>query len=171
MSKCPFCGIANVPNTVFCTHCGLYLIENNNRETDPLDIEDFEALHEAVERAGLTDDAPIDKAQTRIIHLKIGDDGDEYEVSLERAIHLGRIDPTADIFPEIDLSKHNPTKQISRRHARILKQNEAIFVEDLGSINGTYINGQILTPYLPQPLNNGDILQLGKLPIEVHFPQ
>ena len=169
MLRCPFCGIVNIPNTIFCTHCGLYLIESNNRETDPLDIEDFETLHEVIEQAGLTD--ALHQTQTRIIHLKIGENGDEYEISLEHAIHLGRIDPAADIFPEIDLSKHNPTKQISRRHARILRQNEAIFVEDLGSINGTYINGQILTPYLPQPLNNGDILQLGKLPIEVHFPK
>ena len=169
MHKCPFCGIANVPNTVFCTHCGLYLIQNDNRETDPLDAEDFETLSRAMSQTGLLD-TPSDKAEIQSIRLKIGTKGDEYEIPLGRAIHLGRIDPAADIFPEVDLSNHNPTKQISRRHARILKQDETVFVEDLGSINGTYINGKILTPYLPQPLKHGDVLQLGQLPIAVHFP-
>jgi pSer/pThr/pTyr-binding forkhead associated (FHA) protein len=56
---------------------------------------------------------------------------------------------------------------VSRRHARILKQGGMVVVEDMGSINGTFINGKRLDPYLPEVLNDGDILQLGKLKIEV----
>ena len=42
-------------------------------------------------------------------------------------------------------------------------------VEDLGSINGTFINGKRLAPYLPEALHDGDQLQLGKLLIEVEL--
>ena len=42
-------------------------------------------------------------------------------------------------------------------------------VEDLGSINGTFINGKRLAPYLPEVLSHGDQLQLGKLLIEVEL--
>ena len=37
----------------------------------------------------------------------------------------------------------------------------------MGSINGTFVNGKRLDPYLPEIINDGDILQLGKLKIEV----
>jgi pSer/pThr/pTyr-binding forkhead associated (FHA) protein len=40
-------------------------------------------------------------------------------------------------------------------------------VEDLGSTNGTLLNGIRLDPYMPETLKDGDQLQLGKLLIEV----
>jgi len=48
-----------------------------------------------------------------------------------------------------------------------LKREGTVVVEDLGSINGTFINGKRLAPYLPEMLNDGDSLQLGRLLIEV----
>jgi pSer/pThr/pTyr-binding forkhead associated (FHA) protein len=38
---------------------------------------------------------------------------------------------------------------------------------DLGSANGTYINGKRLSPSVEQTLNNGDIVALGKLKMQV----
>jgi pSer/pThr/pTyr-binding forkhead associated (FHA) protein len=81
---------------------------------------------------------------------------------------MGRVDPVSNVFPEIDLSNDGAlAKSVSRRHARILKQSDNLFIEDLGSINGTFVNGKKLDPYLPEILSDGDRLQLGKLPIEV----
>jgi pSer/pThr/pTyr-binding forkhead associated (FHA) protein len=74
------------------------------------------------------------------------------------------------VFPEIDLSADGDlAKSVSRRHARILKQRNKVLVEDLGSINGTFINGKKLVPYLPETLSDGDLLQLGKLPVEIRI--
>jgi pSer/pThr/pTyr-binding forkhead associated (FHA) protein len=56
---------------------------------------------------------------------------------------------------------------VSRRHARIHKQKSQYFIEDLGSANGTFLNGQRLTPYLPHPLHDNDELQLGRVRIQV----
>ena len=104
------------------------------------------------------------------IKLRIGNKNREIEVPLERAILLGRVDPATNVFPEIDLSDHGTlAKSISRRHAQISKQQDVVTVEDLASVNGTYINGRRLSPYLPEPVNDGDILHLGKLPIIVKF--
>jgi pSer/pThr/pTyr-binding forkhead associated (FHA) protein len=50
-----------------------------------------------------------------------------------------------------------------------LKQRNKVLVEDLGSINGTFINGKKLVPYLPETLSDGDLLQLGKLPVEIRI--
>jgi pSer/pThr/pTyr-binding forkhead associated (FHA) protein len=92
------------------------------------------------------------------------------EAVLNKAIHMGRLDPASDVFPEVDLTNDNGLeKGVSRRHARILKREGTVIVEDLGSINGTFINGKRLAPYLPEVLHHGDQLQLGKLLIEVEM--
>jgi len=44
-------------------------------------------------------------------------------------------------------------------------------VEDVGSANGTFLNGQRLTPYLPHVLKDGDELQLGRVKLEVEIQQ
>jgi pSer/pThr/pTyr-binding forkhead associated (FHA) protein len=58
---------------------------------------------------------------------------------------------------------------VSRRHARIHKQRTQFFIEDLGSANGTFLNGQRLTPYLPHPLRDKDEIQLGRVRMQILF--
>ncbi len=50
--------------------------------------------------------------------------------------------------------------EISRRHTRLRLETNGYFVEDLGSTNGTFINGIRLTE--PQLLRSGDAIQLGE---------
>ena len=89
---------------------------------------------------------------------------------LDNVIHIGRSDPNLDIFPEIDVTEDiAPDKSVSRRHAVIFKQVEEVLVEDVGSINGTYVNGKRLDAFTPQPLGDGETLRLGKLVITVEL--
>jgi pSer/pThr/pTyr-binding forkhead associated (FHA) protein len=48
-----------------------------------------------------------------------------------------------------------------------MKQGGMVVIEDMGSINGTFINGRRLDPYLPEVIKDGDIVHLGKLQLEV----
>jgi pSer/pThr/pTyr-binding forkhead associated (FHA) protein len=92
----------------------------------------------------------------------------ELEITLLKPIRLGRMDPFHDTYPEVDLTDELAIEQgVSREHACIFRRGNTILVEDLGSTNGTLLNGERLAPYLPVPLKQGDQLQLGKLPIEV----
>lgn len=94
----------------------------------------------------------------------------ELEVPLAKPIRLGRIDPIEDIYPEVDLTDDLALEHgVSREHACIFRRGNVVEVEDLGSTNGTLLNGERLAPYLPVPLKDGDQLQLGKLLIEVSF--
>jgi ABC-type multidrug transport system ATPase subunit/pSer/pThr/pTyr-binding forkhead associated (FHA) protein len=52
-----------------------------------------------------------------------------------------------------------PSPMVSRRHARVFARNGQYLIEDLGSTNKTYLNGQLLDG--PQPLNDGDRIRLG----------
>ena len=169
MIICEFCQTAHVVNTIFCSECGHYLLHDNKPETDPLEnnkISHVEDRKDYVLNGSFLhfDVRPV------AVRLKIGPGKREVEMSLDKVIHLGRVDPALDVFPEIDLTYESASlKSISRRHAAISKQGDKVIVEDLGSVNGTFVNNKRLDPYLPEALNSGDILQLGKLVIEVEI--
>jgi adenylate cyclase len=54
-----------------------------------------------------------------------------------------------------------PHATVSRRHAKLQLKGEALQVEDLGSTNGTAVNGAIIKPGQPVPLQAGNKLRLG----------
>lgn len=56
---------------------------------------------------------------------------------------------------------------VSGRHARFSLMGQNLFVEDLGSTNGTAVNGQIITA--PVALRNKDVVSVGDVDIRVRF--
>ncbi|MCA9069590.1 MAG: FHA domain-containing protein [Planctomycetaceae bacterium] len=58
---------------------------------------------------------------------------------------------------------------VSRRHCEVRVQGSDLVLYDLGSSNGTYVNGQRLHPREIRILRNGDQLRLGKLVILVSY--
>lgn len=77
---------------------------------------------------------------------------------------LGREDPVAGSFPEIDLEPYGAQEMgVGRSHAQVTILSGQAFLEDLESINGTAVNGILLQPGEPVPLENGDQILLGKL--------
>jgi FHA domain len=87
----------------------------------------------------------------------------QFPLPADNEITIGRVDPHRGIRPDIDLSKYDPASRISRRHARITSRGGQFYVEDLGSANGTFVNGRTrLKPQEPYPLVNGDVLKIGE---------
>jgi len=90
------------------------------------------------------------------------------EVTVDKKLVVGRSDPTSQVFPEIDLAPFGALeKGVSRRHARLLSRRGIVMIEDLASINGTFLNGKRLIPYLPEVVRDGDQLQIGSLSLQV----
>jgi FHA domain len=88
---------------------------------------------------------------------------EDFPLASDGEMIIGRIDPHRGIRPEVDLTKYDPASRVSRRHARITVRGHLYFVEDLGSANGTIINGNMrLTPQEPYLLTNGDLIQIGE---------
>ena len=86
-----------------------------------------------------------------------------FPLASEHEITIGRLDPHRGIRPDVDLSKYDPASRISRRHARVTTRGHQFFIEDLGSANGTVINGRTrLKPQEPYPLVNGDVVKIGE---------
>jgi hypothetical protein len=91
-------------------------------------------------------------------------------VPLAEEIVLGRYDTTTGETPEVDLNDYGAEEEgVSRRHAAIISEEDALKVIDLGSANSTFINGQKLIAHQARILRDGDELRLGHLVIRVHF--
>ena len=76
---------------------------------------------------------------------------------------IGRWDPETGAFPEVDLEQDDPEAKISRKHALVRIENGKITVEDIGSLNGTYVNRQPrLQPGTPVEIKSGDEIIIGK---------
>lgn len=103
---------------------------------------------------------PAFKARLKIV--RGGRQGHEFP--LEGGNNLvGRWDPETGAFPEVDLEADDPEAKISRKHALIRIDAGKITIEDIGSLNGTYVNRQPrLAPGAPQELKDGDEIIVGK---------
>jgi hypothetical protein len=110
------------------------------------DYEESTGLHSA--SAGLGDPGGGGRALLRVDSAAGLRGGSAYDLS-EGAL-LGRGDG-ADIRLEDTFA--------STRHARLVPQGDVIVLEDLGSTNGTYLNGEPL--HGPQPLHAGDRIRIG----------
>ncbi|HEY9633177.1 MAG TPA: FHA domain-containing protein [Coleofasciculaceae cyanobacterium] len=75
-------------------------------------------------------------------------------------IHIGK--PNERIQPNIDVSKLPNSDVVSRVHATIYIEGNTYFIEDLGSVNGTYLNQNSLIPRTRYSINIGDRIDLGK---------
>lgn len=83
---------------------------------------------------------------------------------------IGRRDPATGHSPDIDLSKHGAYQLgISRKHAVIKWEDDQLFLFDMGSRNGTYINGKRAIPEQPFKLYDGDEIRLGKMRLKIAY--
>ncbi len=75
---------------------------------------------------------------------------------------VGRKDPVTEIYPDIDLSNLDPQKSVSRRHAKLFLEEGKLFIqEEIGTHNGTFINGNRLEKGKKYIVDNGDKVQFG----------
>jgi hypothetical protein len=85
------------------------------------------------------------------------------------AITIGRADALSGVAPDLNLEPYGGALPgLSRRHARLLQQNDRYWLEDLNSVNLTYLNQQRLTPAEPVLLQDGDSIRFGNLAVTFH---
>jgi pSer/pThr/pTyr-binding forkhead associated (FHA) protein len=154
MIKCSFCNSVYPEGTLFCEECGSYLAPGSDQATDPLSDDIMEG-----EERGRADTTQLFK--TLVLSIE---DGGRIELPLSKEVVLGRLDASRAVFPDVDLtSESGMDKGVSRRHACISRRENQVLIEDLNSLNGTFLNGNRLVPELPYPIKEGDQIQLGKL--------
>jgi pSer/pThr/pTyr-binding forkhead associated (FHA) protein len=133
--------------------------------TEPLPEEEL-----PVSRASPWTSERPEEAEVPPLSLRLKVPSTNHQISLPSTpeVQVGRLDAAHGIFPDVDLTPDGGLEGgISRRHCKIHQRGTTYLVEDVGSANGTYLNGQRLTPYLPHVLKDGDELQLGRVKLQV----
>lgn len=122
------------------------------------------------EHAGLdsTRVAPAEKAiRHRLVDLTTGT---EFFFTNGDETTIGRADPVTGILPDIDLTPVDANRSVSRRHAKIIRSGDDYHVlEEVGTVNGTYVNEQRIPTGIPVTLHNGDSVKIGLIAMKAVF--
>lgn len=103
-----------------------------------------------------------------MLHLMIVETGDVIEQEANAPMILGR--RGSGKIAQIDLTAHHAHELgVSRNHAMIEPADGRVMVKDLGSTNGTRLNGEKLEPMTGHEISNGDVIKLGRMHIRVYF--
>ena len=144
---CPECGFVNDEGANYCQKCGAYLsrpegtdepttmtyVVDSSGEMHPVDLD------EVVERSGAA----------LVIRAGGGRAGESFTLGDERT-SIGRT-PDAGVFLD-DVT-------VSRNHALLVRREDGLYIDDLGSLNGTYVNRRRIESHA---LEDGDEIQIGK---------
>ncbi|HZN11161.1 MAG TPA: FHA domain-containing protein [Blastocatellia bacterium] len=110
-----------------------------------------------------------EQASAKLVVLDLDGTSAQFPILAEGETVIGRMDPIRGISPEVDLTRFDPGARVSRRHARITLRGDQFCLEDLGSSNGTVINGRVrLKKGESQPLADGDEILLGGTLLRFH---
>jgi pSer/pThr/pTyr-binding forkhead associated (FHA) protein len=144
---CHECGFVNDEGANYCQKCGAYLGRSEGTEEPS-------TLTYKIAETG--DFQPIDIDQmveeegaALVIRSGGGRSGESFAVDQDR-MSIGRT-PDAPIFLD-DVT-------VSRNHALLVRRRDGLYIDDLGSLNGTYVNRHRIESHL---LEDGDEIQIGK---------
>jgi hypothetical protein len=164
MIICPNCQHKEMSGALYCTKCGAQLIDMSVATHK---IHTAEARQVAQHDTNRTIPPPPAHLQSWI-SLNMIESGQILPLADRTEFTLGRSAEGQPIVPDVDLSSHNAyANGVSRLHAVLKLIKEQIVIMDLGSSNGTYLNGSRLSPYVETPVAHGDVVYLGKLKIQV----
>jgi hypothetical protein len=172
MILCPNCQHHEIAGALFCSECGAQLVFTERLSTQAFirsphsDVLPSAPLTPQSQPASAppTPSAAIDA----LVSLHMVDNGQILPLAGRSEFTLGRVAEGQPILPDVDLSPYEAYAQgVSRLHAALKIINQRVVVMDLGSSNGTRVNGQKIMPNVDYPVNHGDMLALGKLKIQV----
>ena len=141
---CPECGFQNPEASNYCSRCGALLAKEEAvpETTMTYTAEELEEVSRDVGEAGL-------RGPALVVRSGGGRTGETFRPTGERTM-IGR-SPDCEIFLD-DVT-------VSRRHAAVAQREDGMYIEDLGSLNGTFLNRRRIES---ARLEDGDELQIGK---------
>jgi hypothetical protein len=160
MIECPNCKHQEIPGALFCSECGAQLVGIKPVSTQTIHGSQTDKFFEQFagrEQTSIPPPPPNDVA----ISLFLLATGTIIPLEGRNEFTLGRSAEGQPILPDIDLTKFLAYEHgVSRLHASVaIGKNEAL-ITDLGSANGTRLNGQKLSPQTLRT-KHGDIVTLG----------
>lgn len=165
MITCKDCGTSNREGVMFCDNCGFPLDERVREQT----------LTRRFDKANLFLSAKATWGTARLtqksqVLLHVVDGKEPISLSVDKRSTIGREDVSTNTYPDVNLVPFGALeKGVSRIHASIERSEDTLTIIDMGSSNGTYLNGQRLVAQQPRVLRDGDEIRFGKLVTRIYF--
>ncbi|HVO41350.1 MAG TPA: FHA domain-containing protein [Aggregatilineales bacterium] len=173
MQVCPNCSHRNRPGVVFCENCGASLIGDS-----PLHTKSISGGKDNGTTVSMAVKSALQGAGSDIFGkgamLRIEIEGAEpILLKPKPETVFGRRDPATGLMPDVDLTPFAGYRMgVSRRHAAVRQNIEnRLDLWDMGSSNGTYLNGTKLDPNKPYTLHDGDEIRMGQMVMRVFYQQ
>ncbi len=169
MNRCKLCGHEEYNGALFCSECGSQLVFTDGLKVDTL-------VYPAQIRGlnlDISNTVPKKLLEEKEFILYYADGEETLDLPDQNEFTIGRLVEGQVIAPDVDLNKYDAYNLgISRLHAtiRIDPQAKKVYVIDLGSANGSKVNGYEIPANSEVPLNHGDVLTLGKFNLKVILP-
>ncbi len=163
MKKCPHCDYQNREGSLFCDDCGRSLTEMPTLPTRQIElpVDEFSAR-------STWGTSRLDKDAVIVMYIRDAAEPIKFEPTTRTV--FGRVDSTSPARPDIDLTPYGALENgVSRIHAAICRNDDTLTIIDMGSANGTHLNGQRLVRDQPRVLRDGDEIRLGKLVTHIYF--
>ena len=141
---CPECGFQNPVSANYCARCGSLLVKGD----EPSDVTQTYSVEELAADGA---DAPEIAVEGPALVVRSGGGraGEHFVPAGARTV-IGR-SPDCEVFLD-DVT-------VSRRHAVLVEEGGQFWIEDQGSLNGTFVNHARVDRI---ELENGDEVQIGK---------
>ena len=161
---CPHCGKSNQKDEILCYSCGQMIVNSSSKYQTQVLVQ--------TQELALGDDH---FGKDSILVLTARNSQNTYKLrpqEREGEWVLGRSTRHGPMNPDVDLGDSDGNRLgISRLHLSIRYdvQYSTLTVFDLGSANGSFLNGQRLHPHEVRVLRSGDELRLGHMMLTVEF--
>jgi hypothetical protein len=163
MIICENCSNKNPSGAIFCADCGAQLV---TADISTRSIKTDKVLAVAVQTAPVAPKHAVVNNAWGSLHLM--HNGQILPLADRNEYTLGRLTEGQPVVPDLDLSPHDAyAAGVSRLHALLKRDGKRVIIMDLGSANGTYVNGKRLTANTERLLNHGDVVALGKFKFQV----
>ena len=165
MITCPVCQQQEPEGEVFCSECGARLVTLWPEITSTEAFIDTALVRET---SRLRKTAPLKLLSGQVALTLVGQ-GQPLILEGRQEYLLGR-EGNDQTVPDVNLNLYGgQDKGVSRVHAALRVDRGQLLLVDLGSTNGTRLNGVRLAAQQPVRVSNGDEVRLGRLTMKVHF--
>ncbi len=166
MIVCKNCKHENLDGAVFCAECGSQLTGREALVTQNISTKDLRRGEK--EPSGFEDRYQRFDGSEAWGSLHLLDSGHVIPLGGKEHFTLGRVSEGQPIMPDVDLSPYQAyAAGVSRLHAIVKRSADGMAFMDLGSANGSFLNGKRLAPNEEHPLRHGDVVALGKMKIQI----